>query len=243
MFHEAFTDVHCHILPGLDDGAKSLEQSREMFAIAYQEGIREIIVTPHNYASKKSASANTIRTAVEQLENHLKEWDFPILLHAGNEIYYRSDVVDELEQGLILTLAGSHYVLVEFDPYTEYSYLRDGLSRLAHWGYYPVLAHAERYDCLYRKKERIRDLKNAGIYCQVNASTFLEKWGSEYKKRAKLLLKENAVNLIGTDAHSTRSRAPKMKQAAEYITKKLGKEEAERILFQNPQMIIKDKRI
>lgn len=242
-FHNSFTDVHCHILPGLDDGARSSEQAREMFETAYSEGIRMIIATPHNYASRNSASPEKILETIQQLESYLKEWGIPILLHAGNEIFYRSGVAEQLEKGQILTLAGSRYVLTEFDPYVEYSYMRDGLGELARYGFLPVLAHAERYDCLFAKKERVRELKNSGIYFQVNASSFLEKWGSEYKKRAKLLLKEDAIDLIGTDAHSNRSRAPKIAQAAAYVTKKLGTDKAKKILLENPNRIVLDKRI
>lgn len=242
-FHNSFTDVHCHILPGIDDGAKNLEQAKEMFETAYEEGIGTIIVTPHNYVSHRSASPDIIRELIEKLESHLKEWEIPILLRAGNEIFYRSGVTDLLDRKKILTLADSHYVLVEFDTYVEFSYLRDGLGELARYGYLPVIAHAERYDCLFAKKERIRELKNSGIYFQVNAASFFEKWGSEYKKRAKVLLKEGVIDLIGTDAHSNRSRAPKIAQCADYLVKKLGKERAEKILFQNPETILQDKRI
>ena len=77
-FHNSFTDVHCHIFPGLDDGARSLEQSREMFEIAYEEGIRTIIVTPHNYASRNSAAPEKIMGTIQQLESRLKEWGIPI---------------------------------------------------------------------------------------------------------------------------------------------------------------------
>jgi len=242
-FHNSFTDVHCHILPGLDDGARSLEQAKEMFETAYEEGIRTIIVTPHNYASRNSAAPEKIMETIQQLESHLKEWGIPILLRAGNEIFYRSGVADLLERKRVLTLADSRYVLVEFDPYVEYSYLRDGLGELARYGFLPILAHTERYDCLYTKKERIRDLKNSGVYFQVNAASFLEKWGSEYKKRAKILLKEGVVDLIGTDAHSNRSRAPKITLAASYLSKKLGDTYAEKILYKNPQAILNDERI
>lgn len=241
--HDGFIDIHCHILPGIDDGARNLEQAKEMFETAYEEGIRTIIVTPHNYVSHKSASPDIIRGSIQELEAHLKEWEIPILLHAGNEVFYRSGVADLLDEKRVLTLADSRYVLVEFDTYVEYSYLRDGLNELARYGFFPVIAHAERYDCLFAKKERIRELKNSGIYFQVNASSFWEKWGSEYKKRAKTLLKEGVIDLIGTDAHSNRSRAPKIVQCAEYLVKKMGKERAEKILFQNPQNVLQDKRI
>lgn len=242
-YQEGFIDIHSHILPGLDDGARDLKQTKEMLITAYKEGIRTIITTPHNYGSHKSASVKTILEVIRQLEEHMEAWEIPISLYGGNEIYYRSGVVQQLEENQILSLAGSRYVLVEFDPYAEFTYIRDGLGEIIRYGYFPILAHAERYDCLFRKKERIQELKNSAVYIQVNSSSFLEKWGSEYRKRVKNLLKEEQIDFIGTDAHSNRTRAPKISQASSYLYKKIGISKAEKILFENPQAIIENQRI
>lgn len=235
-----FIDVHCHILPGVDDGAKDIEQTKEMMHIAYEEGIRTIIVTPHNYASHRSASPQQIQETIQQVNVLLKLWNLDICLYPGNEIFYRSGVAEQLEENNIQTMAGSRYVLVEFEPAVEYAYLRDGLSELIRYGYLPILAHAERYDCLYRKKERPGELKRKGVYIQVNASSLLEGWGSEMRKRSKILLKADCIDFIGTDAHSSRSRSPRMKQCAEYLVKKAGREKAEQILYKNPQAVLDD---
>lgn len=242
-FEGDFTDIHCHILPALDDGAADFTETEKMLQTASEEGIRRIIATPHNYATRKSASVESIKECVNWLNIYAEECGIPISLYNGNEIYYRSGIVDLLEKGEILTLANSRYVLVEFDPGVDYSYLRDGLGELLRFGYYPILAHAERYDCLFQKKDRLKELKNSGIYIQVNASSFLQGFMSEIKKRIKILLKDDWIDFVGTDAHSNRSRAPKMKQCTEYMNKKLGKEKTGRILYDNPQAIIEGRRI
>ena len=240
---DEFTDIHCHILPGLDDGADNFEEAENMLRTAYEEGIRRIIATPHNYATRKSASAERIRECVQSMNMYAKECNIPISLYNGNEIYYRTGIADLLEKGEILTLAGSRYVLVEFDPGVDFSYLRDGMQELLRYGYFPILAHVERYDCLYEKKIRIQELKNSGIYFQVNASSCLQGFMSEDRKRIKLLMKEKCIHFIGTDAHSNRSRAPKMKQCITYLYKRLGREQVQNILFTNPEKIIQDRRI
>ena len=242
-FEGDFTDIHCHILPGLDDGARNFEEAESMLRTAFEEGSRRIIATPHCCATRKRAGAGEIRECVERLHVFAQECGIPISLYYGNEIYYRTGVADLLEQGEILTLAGSHYVLVEFDPGVEFSYLRDGMGELQRYGYYPILAHAERYDCLYEKKGKIKELRNSGIYFQINASSCLQGLMSEDRKRIKYLIKEGCVDFLGTDAHSNRSRAPKIRQGASFLYKKLGNAWAERVLFTNPEAIIQDRRI
>ena len=234
-----FVDLHCHILPALDDGAKDMDKTKEMLKIAYEEGIRRIIATPHFFASKKSASLEQMEETIREVESRMEEWGFYIKLYPGNEIYYRSEVAELLEEGKIATMAGSRYVLVEFDPMTEYSYLRDGILKLDSYGYIPILAHTERYECLFEKKERLQRVKDHGGLIQVNASSFQGGMFDEMAKRAKYIMKNNLLDFLGTDAHSTGKRSPRMKDTASYLYKKLGNHKAEEILLHNPQAVIK----
>ena len=240
---ERFIDIHSHILPALDDGAKDMNKTKEMLQIAYEEGIREIIATPHFFASRKSASIELIEATIKEVENQMQEWGFRIKLHPGNEIYYRSEVPDLLEEGQIATMAGSRYVLVEFDPMTEYSYLRDGILKLDSYGYVPILAHTERYECLWKKKEKLQRVKDHGGLIQVNASSFQGGLFDEMTKRARYLMKNDLLDFIGTDAHSTGKRSPRMKETASYLYKKLGEKKAEKILKENPLAVLKGENI
>lgn len=236
---DGFIDLHSHILPALDDGAKDLNRTREMLQIAYEEGIREIIATPHFFASRKSASVEEIKDTIFQVEQAMEDWGFSIKLYPGNEIYYRSEVAELLEEGQICTMAGSRYVLVEFDPMTDYSYLRDGILKLDSYGYVPILAHTERYECLFRKKERLQRVKDHGGLIQVNASSFQGGMFDELGKRARYIMKNDLLDFVGTDAHSTGKRSPRMKDTASYLYKKLGTKRAEKILFGNPRAVLK----
>ena len=240
--HE-FIDIHSHILPALDDGAKDLKKTREMFQIAYDEGIRGIIATPHFFASRKSASPEQIRATIARVHEEMEDWGFSIKLYSGNEIYYRSEVPELLEAGDILTLADSQYVLVEFDPMTEYSYLRDGILKLDSYGYIPILAHTERYECLFEKKERLQRVKDHGGLIQVNASSFQGGMFDEMGKRARYIMKNELLDFVGTDSHSTGKRSPRIKETASYLYKKLGRKRAEEILIKNPQAVIQNLRI
>lgn len=240
---EGFTDIHCHILPALDDGARNMDQTKAMLKIAYREGIRRIVATPHFFATRKSATVEEIQEALFRVQENIESWGIRIKLYAGNEIYYRSEVPDLLEEGKAATLAGSRYVLVEFDPMAEYSYLRDGILKLDSYGYIPVIAHTERYECLFEKKERLQRVKDHGGIIQVNASSFQRGMFDEMGKRARYLLKNELVDVVGTDAHGDGDRSPLMKETARYLYKKAGDKRAEEILKTNPRAILEDRDI
>ena len=235
---EGFIDLHCHILPALDDGAKNMEKTKEMLKIAYEEGIRQIIATPHFFASRKSASVEEIKETIVRVKEAMEDWGFSMELYPGNEIYHRSEVAELLDEGKVSTLADSRYVLVEFDPMTDYSYLRDGILKLDSYGYIPILAHTERYECLWEKKEKLQRVKDHGGLLQVNASSFQGGMFDEMAKRARYMMKNELLDFVGTDAHSTGKRSPRMKETASYLYKKLGKKRAEEILYGNPEAVI-----
>ena len=240
---EGFTDLHCHILPALDDGAKSMEETREMLKMAYGEGIRKIVATPHFFASRKSAGVEEIFHTLQEVQKRMKSWGIQIRLYAGNEIYYHRGVAELLEEGKAATLAGTRYVLVEFDPMTEYSYLRDGILKLDSYGYIPILAHTERYECLFEKKERLRRVKDHGGVIQVNASSFQGGLFDELGGRARYLMKKGLLDVLGTDAHSMGRRSPRIRESARYLYKKIGSTGADRILYGHPEAILEDKDI
>ena len=220
-----------------------MEKTKEMLQIAYEEGIRKIIATPHNYASRKNVSAGTIRQTIARVEEEMERCGFYIKIYPGNEIYYRSGVEELLEEKLICTLADSKYVLVEFDPMTEYSYLRDGILKLDSYGYVPILAHTERYECLFEKKERLQRVKDHGGYIQVNASSFQGGMFDEMAKRARYIMKNDLLDFVGTDAHSTGKRSPNIQDTASYLYRKLGKIRTEEILLKNPEKVLNISRL
>lgn len=232
-------DIHSHILPCLDDGAGSVEESVAMFRIAAKEGITSIITTPHCYGHRRSASPEKIQERIARVQKELLQEKIPIHLYAGNEIYYRQGVEEELEKGKINTLAGSQYVLVEFHPGEDYQYINRALNSLSCYGYCPILAHVERYDNLFVKKGRVEDLKNSGVQMQINASSITAKGlVNTYRNRAFLLLKEQIADYIATDAHSDRQRAPQIQECEVILIKKAGYEYAQKLLIENAEHIL-----
>ena len=236
-----YTDIHCHIIPAVDDGAQSMEQAQEMIKLAYESGTRTIIGTPHFGTSRAKASKGTI--AVQYLE--LQEWvkaNYPDLkLCLGQELSYKQGLEERLKKGSAYTLSGSRYVLVEFEPGDSYTRIRDGLQAVQMAGYLTVLAHAERCNCLAEDVDYIEELVRMGIYIQVNAKSITGENGWQCKSCTKKLLKRELIHFIASDGHDTKKRPPTVDKAFAMIEKRYGKPYAARLAYTNPANIINDK--
>ncbi len=234
--------MHCHILPKVDDGASSLEESMEMLRLAACEGIVKVIVTPHFKAGKHNASPDGIGRRIQELQQCVDEEQLGIEILPGNEILYFNDLVEELEAHKVLTLAGSNYVLVEFMPGDSYSRIRNAVDELIGSGYIPVIAHVERYECLLKDRRLVEELRTLGARIQVNASSVAGKHGWKIKKFVCQLLKSQLVDYIGTDAHDMNNRKPEMLNCvAVLLKKKLDSSYITAITYDNAMKIIEKK--
>jgi protein-tyrosine phosphatase len=235
---EGFIDIHCHMLPQLDDGAKSMEQTSKMLEIAYREGIRTIIATPHYREERFTNPLQKVEETCQKVRE-IASIDYPDLtIYLGSEIYYSHETVRLLGEKRIPTMADSMYVLVEFSPMAEYQYIKNGLQEILLAGYSPILAHVERYLQVVRDLHRVGELIDMGIYMQVNAMSITGEMGRTYQKTVKKLLKMNYVHLVATDSHSDRTRAPRMQECARYLEKKFGETNARKLLRNNQMKIL-----
>lgn len=230
-----YIDIHSHILPGLDDGAKSMEKSLEMLEIAREEGISKIILTPHNMPGKGCPTREVLEERMSQLRESAREAGIQIELYLGTEYFYREEVSELLERGEAVTMASSRYVLLEFYPGEDTSYIFNTVREVYSLGYKPVIAHVERYERLMKNKDDIKALKKMGALLQVNVSYIVGEYGHWRKMQVNRLLKERLVDFVATDAHSTGKRAPRLKKCAAYLYKKYGEEYADALLFGNAQ--------
>ena len=179
-FH--YVDIHSHILYGVDDGPDNIETSIEMMKIAYDEGIRKIVATPHYHPGKCTMGYEQLRRNFELFKEQMKDVCPEIELALGREIYYTSDILDDLEAQAHLTMEDSKYILIEYHPTVEYSYLRTSISNVMQMGYMPVIAHIERYMCVLEDWKLALELKNMGAVIQVNAGSVIGDSGSKVKK-------------------------------------------------------------
>ena len=234
-----YIDIHSHILPGIDDGSYSAETTAMMLSMAADSGIRKIIATPHYKSGRKTAPPNVVKSLTENLRNTVKALNIPIKLYSGNEIYYKQEIVDLLEKGKILTLAGSSCVLIEFAPDTHFSYIRNAVDNVKGNGYIPVIAHVERCDTLLRHMDRVENLKRAGALMQMNSGSIMGQSGQNVKYGCKKMLKDRLIDFVATDAHSNMGkRIPQLHRCGAYLRLKCGDAYAERILHDNADEII-----
>lgn len=232
-------DMHCHILSGLDDGAQSISETISMLRVAVSEGISDMIVTPHFRAGRFMTSPDAILQRLLQIQEIADREQIPIRLYPGSEIYYFDDIVSCLRQHCLCTMNGTEYVLVEFSPSAMFRTMQNAADRMLSEGYRPILAHAERYACLLKNVENALFLRDIGVCLQVNASTVAGKNGMEGKRFVHLLLKRNAVDLIGTDAHGSIHRTPEISRCREIILRKYGGFYAYQILRANAEKMFR----
>ncbi len=240
---DSYIDIHSHILPGIDDGAENSETSMEMLRAAWDDGIREIILTPHNKPSHHNAGPEKIKRLMENLRDKARKEGMNIKLHIGNEMYYGSDMTQKLEEGRALTLAGSAYVLAEFGMGEDIDHIRYGLYEALSHGYRPILAHVERYNRMLAKADRVEELVRMGCYIQVNAGSVMGSFGFGPKQFTKRLLSQGLVHFVATDAHDMGKRKPALSGCAGYVSRKYGEGYAERLFYENPVRVIKDEYI
>lgn len=235
---EHFMDMHCHCLPGIDDGAKTMEESLQMLKQAYADGIRTVIATPHYHHRRGHAPKEVILEKVQQVQEAISKTCPDLKIYAGNELHYSSSLPERIADEEVCTMAGSRYVLIEFAPEVEYKDMRNALRRIQTQGAWPILAHIERYFCLVKKPALAEELADMEVYLQVNADGVLGNYGRKEKSLIKKMFAKGLISFVATDAHDTEHRKQVLSEAAAYITKKFGEDVAEQVFFTNQQKVV-----
>lgn len=236
-----FTDIHTHILPGVDDGARDMEESLEMLEIAHGEGIRRIILTPHYHSEQNQYDSEKLDDLFAALRRKAAA-KFPDMeLYLGNEVMYSFHTVKDLRERKIHTMNGTRYVLVEYLPEVSLQAIKQSIGDLQRAGWVPVIAHIERYLCLAEKKSSIAEIKAMGAYLQMNTNSLVRK--SLFDKRVKWcrrLVGNGDITFLGTDAHSASYRTPECAEAMDWLDEALDKEIRYHILYGNADKMLRD---
>lgn len=228
-------DIHCHIIPGVDDGSKSLEMSKWMLQKEYKEGVRHIIATPHFRYDMFEPKLETVKKQFLRVRAAAEE--IGIEMHLGCELHASMDMGECLKRGERLTMAGSRYVLTEFSTSDEKSFIRERTQNLIRKGYYPIIAHVERYRAVKGNLDFVEELRDMGAYIQVNTDSIIGKDGFTVKHFCKKLIKAELLDFVGTDGHDKGSRAPEIGRCCDRIEKMMGSRYAKRIFIENPEKI------
>ena len=237
---EGYIDIHSHILPGVDDGSESIDETIRMLHIAASEGIRTIIATPHYMVGGHNKDASDLMDIRDQVQSEAYKIDkgFKILL--GNELYYSQSIIDDLSSGKALTLAVSRYILVEFSYAIDYRIIRRGINDFICNGYIPILAHIERYHSLYKKPDKINELVEMGSYIQINGDSLIGGFLDSEAAYNRKLLNNDLVHFIASDSHNDKTRAPMMRKSIDYLRKKCDMSKLNKITLMNPSKILED---
>lgn len=235
---DGYIDMHCHIIPHVDDGSRSSSQTMSMLGIAYQSGIRTMIATPHYEVGRYEDNKEDILVNFNKIRLMAKKRYPDMELFLGNEIFFSYGVVDNLEEGKIFTLAGSKYVLIEFSPTDKFKYISQSLYEVINSGYRPILAHVERYEDVIADVDNVIELVEAGIYLQVNAGTIAGNMGGAMRRKIIKLIKNDLIHFISTDAHSNGRRSPDLTDCLKRLKRKVDNETINRLLKENARKVI-----
>ena len=230
-------DIHCHILPGIDDGARNAKESLRMAKIAAADGVKKIVATPH--VKETIHSAEFLRECVARLNELLMKKKVPVEILYGADSYALLPPED-LKQ---YTINNTQYVLLEF-PYTHIPHnAGEILCNLALQGLRPIITHPERIPTVMDDPETLLMLLKEGVYVQVTADSLVGNFGSRIQDCTIYLLQQGVVHFIASDAHSAKVRKPVLSSAVDLAEKIIGKENARKLVEDNPQAVISGKDI
>ena len=230
-------DIHCHILPGVDDGSGSMEESLWLLKKEYDEGVRNIILTPHFRYKMIEPSLEKVQLQFLRLLRKTSKIGPDLKLYLGCELHASMDMIDCLKKGERMTMASSRYVLVEFSDYDEKNYIKERIQKLKLNGYLPIVAHVERYRAAFEDADFIGELRDMGAYIQMNADSITGRDGLRMKWFCKKLLKWGLVDFIGSDGHNAKDRIPEIGKAYDLVEKLMGRDYADTIFIENPSKI------
>lgn len=232
---EKFIDIHCHILPGVDDGARGLDDALAMLRMAQEDGTGALVLTPHYRGRYKQNTPQQLTEAFERLRQAAPG---SMELYLGNEVAYEKDVEDKLTEGRALSLNGGRYVLLEFDGRTTYFQATHGVMELVGAGHVPVIAHVERYPVFQQDRSLVDTVMDMGALIQVNADSIMGVNGFRVKRFCHWLLKERRAHFVASDSHDTCDRPPKLRDCFEHIRKKYGEDYAAALFWKNARVVL-----
>jgi len=237
-------DIHCHILPHIDDGADDIDQAVEMAMLAEREGISEIIATPHyNTNLLNEFSKKVIEEKVIFFNEVLKENNIRLRVHTGCEVFLSPEVPLLIRNGTISTLNSGRYLLLELPLGLIPIYIEKVLYETELLCITPIIAHPERTNEGIGRYEFLQQYIDKGTLLQVNAGSITGFYGERVARIAMELIGKRMVHFVATDAHDSKSRAPLFKEAYEIVTNRMGSETAELLFNINPKKVLDDQEI
>ncbi len=234
-------DIHCHFLPGIDDGPATLEESLQLARLAVANGITHVVTTPHIHAGRWDNNASLIKTIGFDLKRALVEHEIPLHLEVAAEVRIGVEIMDQINHRQIPFLGrwGDKKVMLLEMPH---SHVPMGIEKMVQWlldrNILPMVAHPERNKDVHRKISKLDGLIEMGCLFQVTASSVFGQWGEPSRKRAVQLLEKGVVTVLASDAHNTKNRPPELQSGRNAAANIVGEDFANRLVLDNPWSIV-----
>lgn len=239
----SFVDIHCHLLPGIDDGAADWDESLAMARMAVDEGTTTIIATPHQLGSFSRNDGEEIRRRTAELQQRLNDADVPLRVLPGADVRIEDDLVSRLTSGDVLTLGDrGRHVLLEL-PHELYLPLEPLLDDLSRKGIAGILSHPERNQGILRQPDVLVPLVDAACLMQITAGSLCGTFGPQCQELAEWMLSQGLVHFVATDAHGPRRRRPLMCRAYERVCELAGEEAAADLCGRNPALVAEGRQV
>jgi protein-tyrosine phosphatase len=229
-------DIHSHILPNIDDGARSLEESLQMAEVAAADGIEQMVATPHlfnglSYDPEPAEIVDHVAALQSAIGAKLK-------ILPGSEAHVIHDIADRAKSQQVTTINRCNYLLVEFPQMTVPVGADDVFNRLQLQGIHPILVHPERNHQLQKQPSLVAEYASRGVYIQVTAMSMAGEFGTAAKKCGDLLLQHNCVHFLASDTHRPSRRPPILSRGRDAAAKLVGQERARRLVYDNPLAVV-----
>lgn len=230
-------DIHSHIIPGIDDGSKSMEMTLEMLRNAEKSGTKKIVATPHYLMEYGEATITEVKDHVQKINSIVNDEGINIEVYAGQEVYFTHKIINDYLEGNIGTINDSRYMLIELSMRSQEQDVFDTLYELQVRNIIPIIAHPERYKYIINKPSTINNFINEGYLFQMNAGSLQGIFGESIRKTAEILVSNGIYNFIGSDAHNTTSRSVGISDAVDLadvknkISSELFRESSRRLIL------------
>ena len=233
-------DLHVHILPGLDDGAQDIEESIGLVELALEGGVDTLVATPHSNQEGRFENYHTesLKEAFEDFYKVLEEKEMSIQILPGMEIFASEEMQEKIENGLLIGLNYSRYFLVEFPFDAEPDWIGERLEEILDLGQIPLIAHPERYFCAQEYPAFVYEWLQMGCFTQINKGSMFGKFGRHAAQLTEIMLDNDLVTCVASDAHSPYARTTFMGDARDYLSDRYGDRQMYRLLSENPEKII-----
>lgn len=232
-----WVDIHCHILPGLDDGPADWEQALGMARMAVQDGVAWVVATPHQRGRYERNTRPVIERQRDELVRCLREANITLEVFCGADVRIDEGIVRAVADREVMTIAGGRYILLEL-PHDVYFPLDSILREFRQLGVTGILTHPERNAALLRHPEKVGEIIQAGGLIQITAGSLLGAFGSAVRQFAEELLFAGRVHVVASDGHNVRGRPPGLGEAFRQIARLLGRDAADLLCRRNPARIV-----